>query len=104
MNHDRRPGSRSEGRRVLFFGLTTWVVAAVLGVVMIGATLVGLLLGRRIGRSGDTVREPGGAGGAAPRPAVGPCRRHVPGAARRRSGSAHRLHGAGPRLRPEPGA
>src|SRR4051812_1414504 len=58
MNHDRRPGSRSERRRVLFFGLTTWVVAAVLGVVMIGATLVGLLLGRRIGRSGDTFREP----------------------------------------------
>src|SRR4051794_20375184 len=58
MNHDRRPGSRSERRRVLFFGLTTWVVAAVLGVVMIGATLVGLLLGRGIGRSGDTFREP----------------------------------------------
>jgi hypothetical protein len=43
---------------VLFFGLDTWVLAAVLGVVMVGATLVGLLLGRRIGRSSDTFREP----------------------------------------------
>jgi hypothetical protein len=43
---------------VLFFGLNTWVLAAVLGVIMIGATLVGLLLGRRIGRSSDTFREP----------------------------------------------
>src|SRR3954469_4445216 len=58
MNHDRRPGSRSERRRVLFFGLDTWVLAAVLGVVMVGATLVGLLLGRRIGRSSDSFREP----------------------------------------------
>jgi hypothetical protein len=44
--------------RVLFFGLDTWVLAVVLGAVMIGATLLGLLLGRRIGRSSDTFREP----------------------------------------------
>jgi hypothetical protein len=43
---------------VLFFGLDTWVLAVALGVVMVGATLVGLLLGRRISRSSDTFREP----------------------------------------------
>jgi hypothetical protein len=43
---------------VLFFGLSTWLLAALLGAIMIGATLAGLLLGRRIGRSSDSLREP----------------------------------------------
>ena len=43
---------------MLFFGLPTWVLAAVLGVILVGATVGGLLLGRRIGRSSDTFREP----------------------------------------------
>jgi hypothetical protein len=43
---------------VLFFGLNTWVLLALLGAIMVGATLAGLLLGRRIGRSSDSLREP----------------------------------------------
>jgi hypothetical protein len=43
---------------VLFFGLDTWVLATVLGAIMVGATMAGLLLGRRIGRSSDSLREP----------------------------------------------
>src|SRR4051794_5888777 len=43
---------------MLFFGLNTWVLAAVLGVIMGGAPFAGVLLGQRIGRSSDTLREP----------------------------------------------
>jgi hypothetical protein len=43
---------------VLFFGLSTWILAVVLAAVMIGATLVGLVLGRRMGDSSETLREP----------------------------------------------
>jgi hypothetical protein len=43
---------------VLFFGLDTWVLAVVLGAIMVGATFAGLLLGRRIGRASDSLREP----------------------------------------------
>ncbi|MGY1728545.1 hypothetical protein ACI79J_16385 [Geodermatophilus sp. SYSU D01062] len=43
---------------MLFFGLDTWVLAAVLGAIMVGATVAGLLLGRRMGGSSDSLREP----------------------------------------------
>jgi hypothetical protein len=43
---------------VLFFGLSTWVLAVAICAIMIGATLGGLFLGRRMGRSSDTLREP----------------------------------------------
>ena len=43
---------------MLFFGLNTWILAAMLAAIMTGATLVGLLLGRRMGSSSDTLREP----------------------------------------------
>jgi hypothetical protein len=45
---------------VLFFGVSTWVLAVLLCAVMVGATLSGLLLGRRIGRGPDTFHEPFG--------------------------------------------
>ncbi|MGY1631966.1 hypothetical protein ACI784_09725 [Geodermatophilus sp. SYSU D01186] len=43
---------------MLFFGLNTWVLAALLGLVMIGTTLGGLFIGQRMGRSSDRFREP----------------------------------------------
>ena len=43
---------------MLFFGLNTWILAAVLGAIMVGATLAGVLLGQRIGRSSDSLLEP----------------------------------------------
>jgi hypothetical protein len=43
---------------VLFFTLDTWVLAALLGVVMVAATLTGLLVGRRLSHSSETLREP----------------------------------------------
>lgn len=45
---------------MLFFGLSTWILAASLVAIMVGATVVGLLLGHRIGRSSETLREPVG--------------------------------------------
>src|ERR1700712_817755 len=47
-----------EGVVMLFFGLNTWILAAVLGAIMVGATLAGVLLGQRIGRSSDSLLEP----------------------------------------------
>jgi hypothetical protein len=43
---------------VLFFGLSTWLLAVTLGAIMVGATLVGLFTARRMGRSAETLREP----------------------------------------------
>jgi hypothetical protein len=43
---------------VLFFGLSTWVLALVLLAVIVGATLVGHLLGRSTGEHAEHVREP----------------------------------------------
>jgi hypothetical protein len=43
---------------VLFFGLDTWVLAAMLAVIMVGTTVGGLFLGQRIGRSSETFKEP----------------------------------------------
>ena len=43
---------------MLFFGLNTLILGAVLGAIMIGATLAGLFLGRRMGSSSDALREP----------------------------------------------
>jgi hypothetical protein len=45
---------------VLFFGLSTWLLALVLTVVMAGATVAGLLLGRALTRRSDQHREPFG--------------------------------------------
>jgi hypothetical protein len=43
---------------VLFFGLNTLILGALLAAIMIGATLAGLFLGRRMGSSSDALREP----------------------------------------------
>jgi hypothetical protein len=42
---------------VLFFGLDTGVLAILLGAVLVAATLTGLLIGRRLGRSATGPRE-----------------------------------------------
>jgi hypothetical protein len=55
------PAARTQsgqGFLVLFFSLNTGILAAMLGALMVGATLGGLFLGRRIGRSSDSLREP----------------------------------------------
>ncbi|MGY1643717.1 hypothetical protein ACI782_21640 [Geodermatophilus sp. SYSU D00703] len=43
---------------MLFFGLSTWVLAVLLGLLMIGTTLAGLFIGQRMGHSSDRFREP----------------------------------------------
>jgi hypothetical protein len=45
---------------VTFFGLSTWVLVAVLGGIMLGATVAGLLLGRGMSARSDRLREPVG--------------------------------------------
>jgi hypothetical protein len=45
---------------LLFFRPDTWVLAVVLGAAMLLATLLGLLLGRRMSRGPDSVQEPFG--------------------------------------------
>src|SRR4051812_39752331 len=56
------PAVRVEGRvdgeaGVLFFGLNTAVLAILLAAVMVAATLTGLFIGRRMGRSSTAPRE-----------------------------------------------
>jgi len=43
---------------VLFFSLNTWVLALILCGIIFGATLLGLWIGRRLRKRGDTLREP----------------------------------------------
>src|ERR1044072_962712 len=43
---------------VLFFGLSTWVLALLLAVVIVGATVIGHLLGRSTRARSEDVREP----------------------------------------------
>jgi hypothetical protein len=43
---------------VLFFGVNTWILAALLAVIMVGATIGGLFLGKRISDSADAFKEP----------------------------------------------
>src|SRR3954454_12733363 len=43
---------------MLFFALNTWVLIAVLGALMVGVTLAGVIVGQRIGRHSDSLREP----------------------------------------------
>jgi hypothetical protein len=43
---------------MLFFALNTWVLIAVLGAIMVGVTLAGVIVGQRIGRHSDSLREP----------------------------------------------
>jgi hypothetical protein len=43
---------------VLFFGLSTWVLALLLAVVIVGATVIGHLIGRSTRASAEDVREP----------------------------------------------
>ncbi|WP_029432240.1 hypothetical protein [Blastococcus sp. URHD0036] len=43
---------------MLFFGLSTWVLALVLAVTMAGATVLGLVVGRILARRSDQHREP----------------------------------------------
>ncbi|MGY1741057.1 MULTISPECIES: bestrophin-like domain [unclassified Blastococcus] len=43
---------------MLFFGVSTWVLALLLGGLMAGATVTGLVVGRRLSRGGASVREP----------------------------------------------
>jgi len=45
---------------VLFFGLSTWVVAGVVAVVLFGATLAGLAVGRVMAARSDGLSEPFG--------------------------------------------
>ena len=45
---------------MLFFGLSTWVLALVLAATMAAATVGGLLLGRRLATRSDDLREPFG--------------------------------------------
>src|SRR3954451_5195597 len=53
---DRQPLVDRRGH-VLFFGLDTGVLAILLGGVLVAATLTGLLIGRRLGRSATGPRE-----------------------------------------------
>ncbi|GAB3308204.1 hypothetical protein GCM10027451_16990 [Geodermatophilus aquaeductus] len=43
-----------------FFGLSTWVLVAVLGGIVLGATVAGLLVGRSLSARSDRLREPVG--------------------------------------------
>lgn len=43
---------------MLFFGLSTWVLALLLAVVIVGATVVGHLIGRSTRATSEDVREP----------------------------------------------
>lgn len=45
---------------MLFFGLSTWLLALVVAAIMAGATVAGLVLGRRLATRSDDLREPFG--------------------------------------------
>jgi hypothetical protein len=55
-----RGTSNGEGTTV-FFSLSSWQLALVLTVIMFGATVVGLAIGRILSRHRETLREPFGA-------------------------------------------
>src|SRR3954451_17453457 len=58
-----RDGTRATTERkpsVLFFGLSTWLLALVLAVVMATATITGLVVGRTMSRRTEHLQEPFG--------------------------------------------
>ena len=44
----------------MFFALSSWTLAALLVVAVVGATVLGLAAGRRLGRAREGLREPFG--------------------------------------------
>jgi hypothetical protein len=54
----RVTGMREEGSATLFFELSTWALGVLLFGVVLGATLVGLLLGGRLRHLSDSLKEP----------------------------------------------